>query len=318
MMGLDHFSPGGVWMDTEARPIQAHGGGILYDQGTYYWFGENKGGETKEGVVEGLYRVDVIGVSCYSSKDLLNWKYEGLALPAEADDPQSDLHPSRVVERPKVIYNERTRKYVMWMHIDTADYQYARAGAAVSDSPTGPYRYLGSIRPNDTESRDMTVFRDDDGRAYLFHSSDWNRTMHIAPLTDDYLELTGVFERAFVGRSREAPAVFKHKGKYFVITSGCTGWDPNEAEYAMASSIMGPWKVMGNPCHGLLAERTFDAQSAFVLPVAGKPGAFIFVADRWDRDDLGNSRYVWLPVKIQGEVVSIDWMDRWDLSAFEG
>jgi hypothetical protein len=240
-----------------------------------------------------------------------------LALPAEEDDPKSDLHPSRVVERPKVIYNKRTRKYVMWMHIDTADYEYARAGVAVSDSSTGPYQYLGSMRPNGTESRDTTLLKDDDGQAYLFHSSDWNRTMHIAPLTDDYLEPKGGFERSFVDRYREAPAVFKHEGKYFIVTSGCTGWNPNEAEYAVASSVMGPWKAMGNPCHGPLAERTFNAQSTFVLPVAGRPGAFIFVADRWDRDDLGNSRYVWLPIKIQGEAVSIEWMDRWDLSVFE-
>lgn len=316
-MRRERFGPGEVWVDTEGCPIQAHGGGVLYDQGTYYWFGEHKGGETKEGAIEGLYRVDVIGVSCYSSEDLLNWKYEGLALPAEVDDPESDLHPSRVVERPKVIYNERTQKYVMWMHIDTADYEYARAGVAVSDSPTGPYRYLGSMRPNGTESRDMTIFKDDGGRAYLFHSSDWNRTMYIAPLTDDYLEPTGIFERAFVDRSREAPAVFKYGEKYFIITSGCTGWDSNEAEYAMASSIIGPWEAMGNPCRGPLAERTFNAQSAFVLPVVGKPGAFIFMADRWNRDDLGDSRYVWLPIRIEGAAVSIEWVDRWELSDFE-
>ena len=119
-------------------------------------------------------------------------------------------------------------------------------------------------------------------------------------LTDDYLEPAGVFERAFVNRSREAPAVFRHEGKYFIITSGCTGWDPNAAEYAVAMSIMGPWKVMGNPCRGPLAGRTFNAQSSFVLPVAGKPGAFIFMADRWNRDDLGDSRYVWLPMRVGG------------------
>jgi hypothetical protein len=162
----------------------------------------------------------------------------------------------------------------------------------------------------------MTVFKDDDGRAYLIHASDWNHTIHIAPLTEDYLEPLGTFESAFVDGHREAPAVFKYEGKYFIITSGCTGWDPNESQYAIARSIMGPWEVMGNPCRGPRAGKTFDAQGTFILPVAGKPSAFIFMADRWNKNDLGDSRYVWLPIRMRGEGITIEWMDRWDLALF--
>lgn len=308
-----HFRPGQVWLDTAGVPIQAHGGGVLYRDGTYYWFGENKAGPTGPGLLEDLYRVDVIGVNCYSSSDLRNWKNEGTVLAAARDDPTSDLHPSKVVERPKVIYNALTGKYVMWLHIDTADYALARAGVAIADGPLGPYRYLGSFRPHGVMSRDMTVFQDDDGAAYLVFASESNRTMRISRLTGDYLRPCGDAERVFEGGFREAPAVFKRDGAYFMITSGCTGWDPNPAEWACAERMLGPWRSMGNPCCGAGAERTFGAQSAYVLPLPGKPDRFVFMADIWNKHDLADSRYAWLPLRFQGERPVIEWLDEWDL-----
>ena len=311
------FKPGAQWTDTDGRPIQAHGGGVLFDQGTYYWFGENKDAQNVIGA-DGAFlaRVDVRGVSCYSSADLMHWKDEGVVLPAVPDEPAHDLHPSRVAERPKVLYNARTRQFVLWLHVDSADYTYARTGRAVSDTPTGPYRYVGSIAPAGADSRDMTVFQDADGAAYLFFSSDWNKTIRIARLTDDYLYTTGEVAEAFVGSSREAPTVWTHQGRYYFLGSGCTGWAPNAAEYAVAPSPLGPWEVKGSPCVGPGAETTFGAQSTFVLPVAGRPGAFIFLSDRWNADDLRDSRYVWLPLEVDGDRVTVRWRDEWDLSVF--
>ena len=204
-----HFSPGQVWLDTDGVPIQAHGGGILYQEGTYYWFGENKAGTTGPGLLDDLHRVDVIGINCYSSRDRYNWQNQGVVLPAQPGDPAGDLHPSKVVERPKVLYNGATGKYVMWLHIDTADYALSRAGVAVGDSPLGPYRYLGSIRPHGAMSRDMTVFQDDDGEAYLVFASDSNRTMRIARLTGDYLGPCGRVARALENRFRVAAAALR-------------------------------------------------------------------------------------------------------------
>jgi hypothetical protein len=308
------FHPGEPWLDTDGKPIQAHGGGILYDNGTYYWFGENKDGDTAPGF---LYRVDVIGVSCYSSTDLLNWKNEGLVLPAEPDNPTSDLHPSKVFERPKVLRNPKTGMYILFAHADTADYETARIGIAISSRPTGPYSYLGSLQPNGNDSRDMTVFQDDDGKAYLFFSSEWNKTLHIIQLTGDYLRPTPNEARAFIDQSREAPALFKRDGKYYIISSGCTGWDPNRAELATAASPLGPWTVLGDPCVGTNSEITFFAQSTFVFPVAGKKDSFIAMFDRWNKENLRDSRYVWLPVQFNGEQVKIQWRDAWDMSVFD-
>ncbi|ONL94742.1 Arabinanase/levansucrase/invertase [Zea mays] len=277
-----------------------------------------------------IFQVDIIGVSCYSSKDLWAWKNEGLVLRGEKNGTH-DLHKSNVLERPKVIYNDRTGKYVMWMHIDDANYTKASVGVAVSDSPTGPFTYLYSKRPHDCESRDMTIFKDDDGKAYLIYSSEDNSELHIGPLTDDYLDVTDVMRRLLIAQHREAPALFKHEGTYYMVTSGCTGWAPNTALAHAATSVMGPWETLGNPCVGgneVFRSTTFFSQSTFVLPVPGLPGSFIFMADRWNPSDLRDSRYVWLPLTIGGvpdeaadysfmfplwSRVSIYWHKRWRL-----
>lgn len=310
--------PGEIWLDTSGNPVNAHGGGILYHDGKYYWYGEYKKGKTvlPDWATWECYRTDVTGVSCYSSPNMVDWTFEGIVLPAVPDDPSHDLHPSKVVERPKVIYNARTGKFVMWAHIDSADYGKAAAGVAVSDSPTGPFTYLGSFRPNDAMSRDQTLFVDDDGKAYQFSSSENNQTLHINELTDDYLRPSGRYVRRFIGESREAPAVFKHNGKYYMLSSGCTGWDPNEAEIAVSDSIMGEWTSLGNPCSGKDADKTFYGQSTYVQPVYGKENSYVAMFDRWNKTDLENSRYIWLPLTFDNGKITIPWRDRWNMDEF--
>lgn len=289
---------GEVWLDTDGNQINAHGGGVLYHDGTYYWYGEYKGDSTywnpKVPSWE-CYRTETGGVSCYSSKDLYNWKFEGVVLEPNLNDTTSDLHPSGVLERPKVIYNETTKKFVMWLHVDSHNYAKAAAGVAVSDTPNGKFEYLESMRPNDQMSRDMTLFKDDDGKAYHIYSSEENQTLYISLLTDDYLKPAGKFTRNFIDQAREAPAVFKHNNKYYIISSGCTAWDPNQAEYAVADSIMGEWKVMGNPCVGKDADKTYYGQSTAVIKVEGKD-EYIAMFDKWNKTDLIDSRYIWLPI----------------------
>jgi beta-galactosidase len=333
--------PGEIWLDTAGKPINAHGGGLLFHNGVYYWYGEIKEGRTytPERKKPDNTRVDVVGVSCYSSKDLLNWKYEGNVLPAKRG---TDLDPSRVLERPKVIYNAKTGKFVMWFHADSANYAAASVGVAVANSPTGPFTYLGSFRPNKGQwpinvteqdkadpksllvrdfaggqmSRDLTIFVDDDGKAYLFAAAEGNPTMHVSELTDDYLGLTGKYARIFIGRSMEAPAVFKRGGKYYLIASGCTGWAPNPARSAVADSVWGPWIELGNPCRGPEAEITFRGQSTYVQPVIGKQDEFIFMADRWNKNDLADSRYLWLPLTFTADgKPEVHWQDAWKPAA---
>lgn len=307
-----HHKQGDVWKDTDGNRINAHGGGILYHDGTYYWYGECKGEKTyrSPGVDWECYRTDTEGVTCYSSKDLEKWKFEGVVLSPDFADTHSDIHPTMVIERPKVIYNDKTGKFVMWMHIDNPTYNFAKAGVAVSDSPTGPFTYIRSERPNNSECRDMTLFKDDDGNAYHIYSSEGNATLYISRLSDDYLSQSGVFSIALKNQSREAPAIFKHDGKYYLITSGCSGWSPNEAQYATASTILGPWQTIGNPCYGKDSDKTFYGQSTFVIPVVKDNSTeYIAMFDKWDKTNLIDSRYIWLPVQIDSDEIKIVWQE---------
>ena len=306
---------GEIWPDNQGVHVNAHGGGVLYHDGTYYWYGENKSDSTSSAMV---------GIMCYSSKNLTDWNNEGAVLPVVLNDSTSDIVQGCVMERPKVIYNEKTKKFVMWWHLDLKGIGYAaaRSAVAISDSPTGPFKYIRSERINpgvlpfdmnetqcamldtlDAEkykewwtpmwyeairkglfvkrdlqggqmARDMQLFVDEDGKAYHIYSSEDNLTLQIAELSDDYLTHTGKYVRMAPAGHNEAPAIFKKSdGTYWMITSGCTGWDPNEARMFSAPSIWGPWTQHPNPCRGEKSEITFGGQSTNVLPVQGKHAA---------------------------------------------
>lgn len=354
--GASDIVPGAIWPDDRGIHVNAHGGGVLYAEGVYYWFGEFKSDTTS---------LALDGVTCYSSTDLMRWKYEGIAMPVMPEGSYSDIERGCILERPKVIYNARTGKYVMWFHLELKGkgYAAARAGVAVSDKVTGPYRFVRSSRAcagawpeNLTEeqradkatpadfadwwtpawrravedglftrrdhlggqmSRDMTLFVDDDGKAYHVYASEENLTLQVAELTDDYLDYTGRYIRVAPGGHNEAPALFKCGGTYFMITSGCTGWDPNEARLFSAPSIWGPWSQHPNPCRGADASLTFHSQGTYVLPVHGKKDAFIFMADRWTPRHPSDARYIWLPIRFEEGLPVLRWMDRWNLDTFD-
>ncbi len=385
---------GDAIFDDSGELIQAHGGQvqkIKYDYDFngndtidddehefWYWIGEDKTYD---------YR-PCPGVHVYISKDLLNWRDMGCVLRTVDNwetfttdkyftDLYGDLTEEQkkaayadiwtddgatnsgcVIERPKMIYNDKTKQYVIWFHADgqTPDssggnYAKAKAGVAVSSSPFGPFKMQGSYLLNYVDGlnqgfadghgnvRDMNVFKDDDGTGYVIYSSDGNANMYIAKMNDSYTNIAktndegavqGVdFSVNFVGSSREAPAMFKYNNKYYLITSGCSGWSPNAAQYAMADTPLGPWKVMGDPCTGENADRTFFTQSTCVFPVDAEKGQFIYMGDRWYNPEISvgpgaggslrNSRYVWLPVEFntQGEITLRRHSD-WDLSVYDG
>lgn len=348
------FYPGKVWLDNNGRLINAHGGGILYHNGTYYWFGEHKGERSNSAWV---------GVTCYSSTDLYNWKDEGVAL-SVSKNAESPIVEGSIIERPKVIFNEKTQKFVMYFHLELKNrgYEAAHVGVAISDNPTGPYQFLKNGRvnagkwplnmtieqralketPNSHESwspawmeavkngaftrrdfqsgqmsRDMTLYVDDDNKAYHIYAAEENLTLQIAELTDDYLDFTGRYIRLEPGGHNEAPAIIKKDGKYFMITSGCTGWAPNAARLLTADHIMGEWTLHPNPCIGKDAELTFHSQSTYLLPVQGKENAFIFMADRWRPENPIDGRYIWLPLLFENGMPVLKWFERWDLNIFD-
>jgi len=286
---------GALWYDDRDSLINAHGGGILYEKGRYYWFGERRGAHLSE------------GVNVYSSRDLSGWKYEGLAFSPVADT-LSDIAYGCVMERPKVLYNRRTGKYVMWFHLELRGqgYSAARAGVAVSDRLTGPYHFVKSFRPNGNMFRDMTLYADEGEGAYAIYSSRDNYDMRMVRLSDDYLSATAQDSLLF-SQHREAPAMFRYKGVYYLYTSACTGWRPNKMSLHVAGSIRGPWRLVDREViGGEGADSTFGGQPAYVVPV--KEG-FVFIADRWNPQDLRDSRYLFLPVEMRGGLPYVGWRE---------
>lgn len=354
------FIPGKPWLDNNGVHINAHGGGILLHNKRYYWFGEHKV-EGDEG------NKAMVGVHVYSSKNLTHWKDEGIAL-SVVEDTTSLLVKGCVIERPKVIYNKKTKTFVMWFHheLKGQGYKAALTGLAISKKITGPYKYIKSINPNagnwplnlpnefqriDTTetmqgikmqsseglkmvidgfyvrrdftkgqmARDMTLYVDDDGKAYHIHSSENNQTLHFAELTDDYQNFTGRYTRVLEGKANEAPAIFKNNGKYYMISSGTTGWNPNPARLAVAENIFGPWKELGDPSRGTEAENktTFWSQSTYILPVIGKKNAFIYMGDRWTPKNAIDGMYIWLPIQFEEGRPILKWLYQWDLTFFD-
>lgn len=302
--GYDAFHPGKSWYDTDGNKIQAHGGGILKVDDTYYWYGEHKGGKT---TFRPKSRVDIIGVSVYSSKDLYNWKYEGLALPATPDDTTSPLHPSNVLERPKVVYNPNTNKYVMWVKSEDAGYSWGYAMRAVSDTPTGPFEVVKNNRPDGKGFGDFALYTEGE-KGYLIWAWGGEETIMIYELTDDFLDVKKNIAQLYPQQKREAPAIIKLDNRYLLITSGKSGWSPNPCRYAWGESLAGPWKDMGEFAVGKGKETTFRSQSTYIIK---HNGSLIYMGDRWNQRDLGDSRYIWLPIEMEGDQITVRWVDEW-------
>jgi hypothetical protein len=361
------FIPYEPWLDDRGVPINAHGGGVLFHERVYYWYGEHK-------IAGEAGNVAHVGVHVYASTDLYNWRDEGIAL-AVSNDSASDIVRGCVLERPKVLWCAGTRRFVMWFHLELAGQGYGtgRVGVAVAEQPTGPFVFVHSFRPNaghfprnvtaeqraalsdrvimadmrernfrydsnpetprypivardfvrGQDSRDMTLFLDDDGQAFHICASEINSTLHISRLSDDFLTTTGDYVRVFPCRWHEAPAVCRHGGRYWMVSSDCTGWAPNAARSAVADCIWGPWTELGNPMRGsgpaggAGPEKTFGGQSTFILPVQGRVATCIAMFDIWRPENAIDGRYMWLPMRYSDGRVEIPWKASWALDEFD-
>jgi Glycosyl hydrolases family 43 len=294
--------PGEVWPDDRGRHIQAHGGGIIKLRDTWYWFGEDRS--------QGLDPARRF-VGCYSSKDLVNWKFRRQIAFA---DPEN-LGAGWVLERPKVFYNAKTGKFVMYLHLDDARYRYARVAVAVADQVDGDYRYARSFRPLDHESRDIGQFIDDDGSAYLIFEDRPVKGFHIAKLSDDYMNVEK--DVCLIQAPLEGGAVVHYQGLYYALGSALTGWRPNPNKYATAPRLEGPWsefKDIAPP-----EANTYGSQSTMLIKVAGrKQTTVIFMGDQWKPRTQWDSRYLWMPVEIGGGSLRLPAPTPWTLDVKSG
>ena len=342
----DSIRPGQVWFDTEGKRIQAHGGSVMYLDGSYYWYGENKE------FTDPAKNIWHWGVRCYRSEDLYNWEDLGLIIPPDTDNEKSSIHPSSMMDRPHIIYNRRTKKFVCWLKIMEKDGTQSET-VLTADKLTGPYTIVREkLYPLGMSAGDFDLAVADDGKAYYYFERVHSETI-CADLTTDYTDVTGYYSTHFPRPHppfvREATAHFLRNHKHYLITSGTTGYLPNPSEVAIADTWHGPYTVLGDPHVGDDTCTSFHSQISSVFKVPGRD-LYIACADRWmpeamdvpyelyrDAFDVAFSgqgtpeelqkayktlndlqhphtreaNYVWLPLRFEGDNVKIDWLDEW-------
>ncbi|MCL2572268.1 MAG: family 43 glycosylhydrolase [Defluviitaleaceae bacterium] len=271
--------PGEIWLDTEGKPIQAHAGAVMHVDDTFYWYGENK-----EKTVPGS---DIWhwGVKLYSSKDLYNWTDEGIIIPPEPDDISSPMHPSQsMMDRPHILFNKKTQKYVCWIKCMQHD-GTQKTAVFNADNIKGPYVLIHKdMMPLGMSAGDFDLSVADDGKAYYYFERVHSELI-CADLTDDYTNVTGYYSTHFPYKYppfvREAPAYFTRRSMHYLATSGTTGYHPNPSMIAVADTFHGPWRELGN-LHPDDASRTsFNSQISYIFKHPGKKDLYIAIADRW-------------------------------------
>lgn len=336
--------PGRIWLDDEGKPIQAHGASIIRDGDRFIWYGENK---EKSLPGSGIWHW---GVRAYSSYDLYNWHDEGLILPPEVNDPDSPIHPRQYMDRPHIIRCDKTNKYVLWVKVMGTDGKYQKMAVFQSDSLMGGYEFVRFFAPLGMSSGDFDLVKSDEGCFIVFERV--HHDMIVADLTDDCTDVTGKYSVHFPHSSppdvREAPAVFRKAGRWYMFTSGTTSYFPNPSEVAVADDIHGPWTVLGDPHRDEPGQDSYCSQISSVFYLEERD-MHIALADRWLTDlpkelpdvretfrawfdpegfravdegddpnkytlqDTSRARYVWLPVEFENGMPVLKRYNKWTI-----
>ncbi len=275
--------PGKTWYDTDGKRIQAHGGSILYADGVFYWYGENKEGITGTATGEKCAFWHH-GVRLYSSRDLYNWKDEGCIVPESADagDP---FHPANVMDRPHILFNEHTGKFVLWTKTARNGFESAQFSVCVGDSLFS-LRYVGDVDCAPMHAGDFDLFVDV-REAYVVYENP-HKEMILQRLKHDYTGITGDFSVHLPAECppfvREAPAFFTHDGRRFLLTSGTTGYYPNPTVAYDITAMHGTWESLGEVCVNDRNRNSFHAQFSSVFRHPHRENLYIALGDRWLTD----------------------------------
>jgi len=289
MVNQAYIFNGVPWFDQQGETVNAHGACVVKEGDKYFLFGEYKTNDVNQ----------YVGFSRYSSYNLSDWQFEGLALPPQE---QGLLGPNRIGERVKVIKNHTTGTFVMLMHTDNLTYTDPCIGLATCDSVDGTFEFQGPLLFEGKPIRmwDMGTFVDRDGTAYLLiHEGDIYR------LSDDYL--TAVEKVADnIAPGGESPAMFRHGDNYYMMFSNKTSWERNDNYYFVSNNLHGPWKEQGLFCpKGSL---TYNSQCSFVFTLESDGATVpIYMGDRWSFPRQASSAtQVWLPITVdEGNACSI-------------
>lgn len=294
--GWSQIRNGQPWYDTQGNVVQAHGGNFLIEDGTVYMVGEDR--------THSWYP----DVNLYHSRDMQVWEYDGKIIQNGVTTPE--LGTTRMIERPKLMHCPKTGRYVIWCHYEASDYSASEVAVFSSASVTGPYRLEWSGRPLGIKSRDCNVFVDDDGTAYFISTIQENQHLGLFRLSDDYLrplECTVLMR----GLRREAPAIVRVDSLYYMLSSACTGWDPNQCMLSVSRSLTQGWSPL-TPVGDRIA---YDTQASGILTLRrGKRTLHIYVGDRWKDPDLPQSKIIITPITLRDGRCHFPYMETYHLN----
>src|ERR1035437_3124715 len=299
--------PGGDWYHTSGNIIYATEGGILNYNGTYYLWGMDRSANNST----------FTGVNLYSSPDLKNWTFVNKILKSTSN---TLLGGGVTIERAKILYNSSTNQFVMWMHYEDHNaYNVAEVAYATCGTIGGDYTFQSHFQPMGLDSRDMNVYQDTDGKAYLICTTLGNQNVSLFALDPTYTSVTSEVFRGAASNNMacEGHAIIKSGGYYFWIMSWCSGWDFNDNHYYYATSLAGPWTSGGNIATA--NAHTYESQGGWAFQVTGSGGStFIYMGDRWSVNNFSMSRMVMLPISVNGTTLQMPWHDQWDIDTQTG
>ena len=287
---------GNLWITADGDTVQAHAPGFLKIKDTWYMVGEDRSRE---------WRPDV---NLYSSRDLQNWSFEKKIIANGVTSP--DLGSTRMIERAKLLYNKKTKRYVVWCHWESSNYGASEAACFSSDRIDGTYRLEWSGRPLGIKSRDCNVFVDTDGTAYFISTTEENQHLGLFRLSDDYLSIVE-HTQIFPWQRREAPAIVKLDQKYFMFSSDCTGWAPNQCKLSWSHDLKTGWSTLEN----IGDDKAFRTQPAAILEIKGsKDTTYLYVGDRWKDPNLAQSKTIIFPVTFTNTSCKFQYIDRFEIN----
>ena len=279
------------WYDTSGNSIQTRSGCIRKFNNLYYWYGMQNGSNQ----------------NCYTSADLIHWVYKGIVLTT----------PGISCDRMDVLYCDSTKQYVMFLKYDT---DIAYLGIATCATPDGQFVFKGSSLVQGAKIGDMSMYEDDDKKAYLAYvwdSAGTNAQHAVALMSGDYLT---VEKRIYLWNrgGREAPHIFKRHGVYYYGTSQ-TDWVASTAtEYYTATNLAGPWSsptTLSTPG----STDSWETQCDFVFPFYGpNDTVYMYDGDRWTKTPWAQGDYPWLPLTFNGTVPTMNYYEDWDIDINAG
>jgi hypothetical protein len=302
------------WKDTSGNPIYSQGGGILKVGDTYYWYGVHyKGAESyfTDPTVKKDKETNFISFSCYSSKDLVNWKFEKDILTAD------QIGNPGWAGRCGVFYNKSTNKYVLVSQHSNGEL------FATCDTPNGDFALNNIQFPvsnvANSYTGDQTVFTDDDGKSYLICSSSNGRSyLYVAPFSDDGLSV-GPATQIYHGNGREGNCMFKYNGYYYFTSSDLHGWNASHTYYIRSKNIFGPYETE-QVMQGTDNDFSHVSQTGFYTNVTGSEGTTVlYCGDRWS-DFAGNGEGYnqWIPLSFDGDVPYFNSVSEFNIDAEKG